>query len=213
LNIFIENLENKEINAEQAILEAAEKLFLEKGFAMTSTTEIAKEAGCNQSMVHYYYRTKDKLFDAIFEKKANLILSSVMKNRDRDIPFDEKIRSIVEAHFDLLRANPKLPFLLFNELTTNPGRLKLIVEKVQSIKGMVLPQFQKELDEEFKKGSIKKITLLDFILLLVSLNVIPFIARPIIKAIAEMSDDVFEELLEKRKKENVRIILKSLEPV
>lgn len=213
MNIFIENLENKEINAEQAILEAAEKLFLEKGFAMTSTTEIAKEAGCNQSMVHYYYRTKDKLFDAIFEKKANLILSSVMKNRDRDIPFDEKIRSIVEAHFDLLRANPKLPFLLFNELTTNPGRLKLIVEKVQSIKGMVLPQFQKELDEEFKKGSIKKITLLDFILLLVSLNVIPFIARPIIKAIAEMSDDVFEELLEKRKKENVRIILKSLEPV
>ncbi len=204
--------ENKVINAEQAILEAAEKLFLEKGFAMTSTTEIAKEAGCNQSMVHYYFRTKDKLFDAIFEKKANLILSSVMKNRDKEISFNEKIKSIVEAHFDLLRDNPKLPFLLFNELTTNPERLKLIVEKIQNIKGMVLPQFQKELDEEFKKGNIRKITLMDFILLLISLNVIPFIAKPIIKAIAEMSDDEFEELIEIRKKENVRIILKSLEP-
>jgi len=205
--------ENKVINAEQAILEAAEKLFLEKGFAMTSTTEIAKEAGCNQSMVHYYFRTKDKLFDAIFEKKANLILSSVMKNRDKEISFNEKIKSIVEAHFDLLRDNQKLPFLWFNELTTNPERLKLIVEKIQNIKGMVLPQFQKELDEEFKKGNIRKITMMDFILLLISLNVIPFIAKPIIKAIAEMSDDEFEELIEVRKKENVRIILKSLEPI
>jgi len=204
-------LENHEINAEQSILEAAEKLFLEKGFALTSTTEIAKEAGCNQSMVHYYFRTKDKLFDAIFEKKANLILSSVLKSRGKDIPFDEKIKSIVESHFELLRANPKLPFLLFNELTTNPEKLKLLVGKIQNIKGMVLPQFQKELDEEFKKGNIRKISLMDFIILLVSLNVIPFIAKPIIKAITEMDDDEFERLIEERKKENVRIILKSLE--
>ncbi|MFH1050253.1 MAG: TetR/AcrR family transcriptional regulator [bacterium] len=211
MNIVIDMQENRELNAEQAILEAAEKLFLEKGFAMTSTTEIAKVAGCNQSMVHYYFRTKDKLFDAIFEKKANLILSSVMKNRDKEISFNDKIKSIVESHFDLIRANSKLPFLLFNELTTNPDRLKLIVEKIQNIKGKVLPQFQKELDEEFNKGNIRKITMMDFILLLVSLNVIPFIAKPIIKAIAEMSDDEFETFIEHRKEEHVRIILKSLE--
>ena len=52
-----------------SISKAAEKLFLEKGFASTSTTEIAKEAGCNQALVHYYYRKKDLLFTAIFEKK------------------------------------------------------------------------------------------------------------------------------------------------
>ena len=39
---------------EQTILEVAERLFLEKGFALTSTTEIAKEVGCNQALVHYY---------------------------------------------------------------------------------------------------------------------------------------------------------------
>jgi len=205
--------EYKEINAEQAILEAAEKLFLEKGFAMTSTTEIAKEAGCNQSMVHYYYRTKVKLFEAIFEKKANLILSSLLKSWGENVSFNEKIKSLVESHFDLLRANPKLPFLFFNELTTNPARLKVIVEKIHNIKGMVFPQLEKELEDEFKKGIIRKTAPIDLILLLVSLNVIPFVARPIIQAIAELNDDEFEKLIEIRKKENVRIILKSLEPV
>jgi TetR/AcrR family transcriptional regulator len=62
--------QTQENTFEQAILEAAEKLFLEKGFAMTSTTEIAREAGCNQALVHYYFRTKAKLFDSVFEKKA-----------------------------------------------------------------------------------------------------------------------------------------------
>ena len=56
---------------ESIILETAERLFLEKGFAMTSTTEIAKEVGCNQALVHYYYRTKENLFNVIFEQKFN----------------------------------------------------------------------------------------------------------------------------------------------
>ena len=58
-----------EQSLEQTILEVAERLFLEKGFAMTSTTEIAKEVGCNQALVHYYFRTKDNLFNVIFEQK------------------------------------------------------------------------------------------------------------------------------------------------
>jgi len=64
----------QDIPMEQLIVETAERLFLEKGFAMTSTTEIAKEIGCNQALVHYYFRTKAKLFEAIFEKKIKLFI-------------------------------------------------------------------------------------------------------------------------------------------
>ena len=60
---------NIELSTEQLILKVAERLFLEKGFAMTSTTEIAKEVGCNQALIHYYFRTKDNLFNVIFENK------------------------------------------------------------------------------------------------------------------------------------------------
>ena len=62
---------------EQAILRAAERLFLDKGFALTSTTEIAREAGCNQALVHYYFRTKENLFEKIFEQKIRMLISNI----------------------------------------------------------------------------------------------------------------------------------------
>ena len=120
----------KDSNTEQLIIETAERLFLEKGFAMTTTTEIAKEVGCNQALVHYYYRTKDKLFDAIFEKKIKMFISTLLQIGDDNIPFEEKLKRKIEAHFDMIKANPKIPFLFFNELTTNPKRIDNLKDKI-----------------------------------------------------------------------------------
>ncbi|ROL61434.1 TetR/AcrR family transcriptional regulator [Bacteroidetes/Chlorobi group bacterium ChocPot_Mid] len=204
-------IEKVDKNFEKAILDAAEKLFLEKGFSMTSTIEIAKEAGCNQSMVHYYFRTKDKLFDAIFENKANLIINTIISNWNSEIPIKENLKNAIEAHFEILRENPKIPFLIFNELTTNPERLKKIVDKIQNIKELFFPKFVNDLKKAIESGEIRKTEPIDFIVLLVSLNVIPFVAKPLIQSIAMMNDKEFEEFIKVRKQENVRIILKSLE--
>ncbi|MDR1115915.1 MAG: TetR/AcrR family transcriptional regulator, partial [Tannerella sp.] len=82
----------------RAILEAAEHEFLEKGFEATKTTKIASLAGVTHAMLHYYYRTKENLFDMIFEKKARLLKESLFSAFDRqDLPFCEKIRVGMEA--------------------------------------------------------------------------------------------------------------------
>ena len=65
-----------ELSMEQAILETAENMFLNKGFAATSTTQIAREVGCNQALVHYYFRTKENLFNVIFEQKFKLFFQN-----------------------------------------------------------------------------------------------------------------------------------------
>jgi TetR/AcrR family transcriptional regulator len=109
-----------EISTEQVILNAAEQLFLEKGFALTSTVEITKKAQCNQALVHYYYRSKERLFQAVFKKRVILFLSSFLQISKENIPFEEKLKRTIELHFDMLRENPRLPFLLFNGLSTNP---------------------------------------------------------------------------------------------
>jgi TetR/AcrR family transcriptional regulator len=199
-------------NYEQAILEAAEKLFLEKGFALTSTTEIAKAVGCNQALVHYYYRTKDKLFDAIFEKKVQLFVTNLLKIGDENIPFEEKLKRKIESHFDMIRANPKLPFLLINELTTNPKRLESIKEKFSGLPKAALAQMERELKSEIEKGTIRPIETIDLLLTILALNVTLFFASPIIKAIGEISDEDFDKLVERRKQENVHTIIKSLMP-
>jgi AcrR family transcriptional regulator len=200
------------VTTEQAILEAAEQLFLDKGFAMTSTTEIARTVGCNQALVHYYFRTKERLFEAIFEAKLRLFASTFLQIGGENIPFEEKLRRKVEAHFDILRANRRLPFLLFNEFTTNPQRLVSLKEKLVAAPRAVFQQLDTELKAEIRKGTVRPMEVIDLVLTLVSLNVILFVASPILKTLLNVSDKEFERIVDRRKQENVKIILNSLRP-
>jgi len=203
--------ENKNTNLEQAILEVAERLFLEKGFAMTSTTEIAKEAGCNQGLVHYYYRTKEKLFEEVFSKKAELFFSAFMNVENEELPFRGNLRRVIEVHFDMLMKNPRLPFLLINEFTTNPGRVLSVKEKIKNLPESVLAKMEKELKEEIRCGRIREIELVDLMLMIISLNGGLFIAKPIMGAIMGMGEEEWERLAKRRRDENVRIILQAVE--
>ncbi len=117
-------------NMEEAILNAAKKLFLEKGFRGTSTTEIAKEVGCNQALVHYYFRTKDRLFEAIFNKKIKFFIEALLKVDSEDLPYEEKLAKKIESHFEAIREDPRLPLFFFNELSTNPTRIHEMRERL-----------------------------------------------------------------------------------
>jgi len=202
----------KDQTTEQAILETAEKLFLEKGFALTSTTEIARVAGCNQALVHYYFRTKDRLFDAIFEKSATVFISAFLDKMDDNIPFEEKIRKKIETHFDILRANPKLPFLFFNELNTNPGRLSLLKDKTGGMYKPLFSAIDEELKVEIEKGSVRPMTAMDLMLTILSLNLALFMSGPVLQAITGLTGTEFQKLIENRRREHVTVILKSLRP-
>jgi len=201
-----------EQNTEQAILRAATKLFLEKGFASTSTTEIAKEVGCNQALVHYYFRTKDRLFNAIFENKMKFFLSSLLQVSHEDLPFEDKLARKIETHFDAIMEDPKLPFLFFNELNTNTKRLETLKSMLGELPQTVISQLQNELQAEIDKGNVRQMSIFDLLMTIISLNIIVFIGEPIFKTITKISDEEYQKLIERRKKENVHIILKSLKP-
>ena len=199
-------------NTEQMILETAEKLFLMKGFAMTSTVEIAREAGCNQALVHYYYRSKEKLFETIFEKKVKIFISTFFSEHDANLSFEEKLANKIEAHFDILYANPQMPFLILNEVITNPKRLESLKDKIKPFAMTVLMPFQRDLDMEIAKGNIRQTNLIDLLLSILALNVVMFLTKPVIKNIGEIDEEEFNQILIRRKHENVRIILSSLKP-
>jgi len=202
---------NKE-NMEEAILNAARKLFLEKGFKGTSTTEIAREVGCNQALVHYYFRTKDRLFEAIFKNKIKFFLAALLKVDNDELPYEEKLARKIESHFEAIRENPKLPLFFFNELSANPKRMKEMRESLGELPQMALRQMETELNEEIKKGNVRKMTIYDLLMTIVSLNIIGFLGEPIFKTITGLNDEQYQQLLERRKKENVHIILSSIKP-
>ena len=201
-----------DLTKEQKIMQAAERLFLEKGFALTSTGEIAKDAGCNQALVHYYFRTKDRLFETIFQKKITVFITDFMQIGGKRIPFEEKLRRKIEAHFDMLDANRQLPFLFLNELITNPARIASVKENFGVLPAKVYRQFSEELEKEIAKGTVRNISPLDIVLSVFSLNIVVFLMLPVFREVFGMDETAFRELADRRKKENVAMVLASLRP-
>lgn len=201
-----------EPSTEQNILAAAERLFLDRGYSLVSTTDIAREAGCNQALIHYYYRTKDRLFEAIFEKKATRFFSVILDFEKRGESFEETVRRIVDIHFRMLLEEPKLPFLLFNELSINPGRIAVIRDRLGGLAEKTLERFQARLSAEIYAGRVRQVSLIDIILNIVSLNVALFLAHPVLVSAFGMTEEEYAILAEKRQKENADFILKGLRP-
>ncbi|MBV5284213.1 MAG: TetR/AcrR family transcriptional regulator [Paludibacter sp.] len=202
-----------DLSMEQTILEVAEKLFLEKGFTSTSTTEIARVAGCNQALVHYYFRTKDNLFNTIFEKKFRMLFEHLYASQNfGNISFSEKVRHAVESHFDLLTNNPKLPLLVATELSRLPENLKNLRNKLQAVPFELFTRLNNELQQEIDEGRARKIELIDIIITMVTLNAGLFMLLPIANGILQLDEEHTKELLAHRRNENVQVILNYIKP-
>ena len=203
---------NEDQSMEQRILEAAERLFLQKGFSMTSTTEIAKEAGCNQALVHYYFRTKDNLFETIFTKKFEDFFSGLDFIDEPGAPFETTLRRLVEAQFELVRRNPQLPFLVINELTTNPSRIESLKQRVGGLVEGMHSRLGAMLEAAIAAGRIRPVGMIDVLFDLLSLNVAVFLAAPIVKPVLGLDDAGYEAIIEARKREIVELIVRGLAP-
>ena len=103
-------------------MKAAEELFLQNGFDATSTTDIAKSAGCTQALIHYYYRTKENLFQQIFTQKFQLLISHIHEKNNQVNDLELALRNFVDSYFDTLSKNRQIPFFLIKELIMNEER-------------------------------------------------------------------------------------------
>lgn len=202
-----------EQSTEKIILEVAERLFLEKGFAMTSTTEIAKEVGCNQALVHYYFRTKDNLFNTIFEQKFKDFFQWIFEIKGTEkLEFLDKLKLIIESHFDLLMNNPKMPGLILNELSRKPDQISMLKDKLETIPVKLFSELNEELQTAIAQGKVRKIDLIDLIVSMITMNVAIFVMMPVVENILSLDETKKKFMILHRRAENVDFILKSLRP-
>ncbi|MEI8270994.1 MAG: TetR/AcrR family transcriptional regulator [Paludibacter sp.] len=196
---------------EIVILETAERLFLEKGFAMTSTTEIAKEIGCNQALIHYYYRTKENLFNIIFEKKFKQFFQNIfiLENLDQ-LAFLDKLKHIIEAHFDMVRQNPRIPLLIVTEFSRNPEMVATLKEKLQGVVTSLFESLNTDLQAEIAAGRVRQITIIDLIFTVISINISLFLLLPVAAEIMTMDEKQKEFVINRRRDEHVKLILNGI---
>lgn len=198
------------ISLEQQILEAAEELFLDKGFSMTSTTEIAKKAGCNQALIHYYFRTKENLFLKLFESKFIQFIASINPVLFEGLRFEDKLKAIIDSHITMIARNPKIPFLLLNEVTINPERFKKIIEDIKAMVIPVIMTLSADLLSEERVGNIRKVDPFHLLFSIISMDVFMFVARPLLEQIREFEDIEFKEFIEERKTQIFDLVWNSI---
>lgn len=203
-------MKNEETNTELAILKAAEELFLEQGFEQTTTKQIAQRAGCNQALLHYYYRTKDNLFVQIFEEKVKFIATHFLDINSTAQTLEERISQMVEVHFELFRKNPRLVPFLLKEVLSDPVRVAPILDKIKQYMVKIFAKIDEALHEEIEKGAARPVSTLNVILTLVSLDMAPFIIAPVLQRVLDLTDEQLDEQLDKRKPEVVEILLRQI---
>jgi AcrR family transcriptional regulator len=196
---------------EQTILEVAEKLFLEKGFEATSTTQIAKVVGCNQALIHYYFRTKDNLFNTIFEQKFRFFFQQLFDIEGvKSMGFEDKIRHIIISHFSLLEDNPQIPLLIIRELSRKPEQVAVLRDKLRELPEKLFVALNNDLQEEIKAGRIRPVSLIDIMIPAISMNVALFVMMPVVEQVMQMNEQQKKNLINHRRNANVDFILQSI---
>ncbi len=196
---------------EQAILVAAEQEFLTKGFDGARTTSIAAAAGVTHAMLHYYFRTKENLFDRVLDAKIQLMGQSVLKAfGDSGLPLAERLRNGIVSHFDFIVANPDMPRFIVNEVFSRPDRYESMRIRIREITDTLLRDLQRDLDESAARGETEPMDVRMLMLDIISLNVFTFIAYPIIEPILGDFTNDRERFFEQRKAEIIEVITRRL---
>jgi AcrR family transcriptional regulator len=202
-----EKPENLEPDTEKKILEAAGKVFMLKGRLGTSMQDIADEAGINRTLLHYYFRNKEKLFDTIFEKVLASSFPSLMVAFTSERPFMEKIHLFVNTWTDLLKENPYLPVFVIQEITLNPERLAGFIRRVGLDPDVAMQSIQKNL-ESYGLGDMDPRHLVANLLGTV---LFPYIGRPLFQLFAFKGDrQAYERFLDDRREQIPRFFKRAL---
>ncbi len=198
----------KDRQTEEKIFESATEVFLERGMDGARMRDIADHAGINKALLHYYYRTKDHLFNAVFENIAGRILKKFSPVLDPSLSLDDKIRFFYREHINFLQENPRLPGFFLNEINRNPERVKKLISgfDLNNLWLLIYTQHKKELDEYKIDASMMPQVMSS----IVALSIFPFAARGIFEAIFEKQGMSFNRYLEERKEFAADFVINAL---
>ena len=208
--------ETVKTDTESRILQAAEEEFLLKGLEGARKTAIEERSGVTHAMLHYYFRTKNMLFERIIEEKmrnAGNIMQAVFVLGD--MPLMERVKRGVEQHFDFIAANPNLPRFVIQEIYSHPERHEIMRSQVLTITKDWLCDLQRHIDESAATKATEWIDARMLLLDIVSLNLFAFIGYPFVSLMFDGLVTDKKVFFEKRKAENVELImrrLKKMEP-
>lgn len=197
---------------EARIIEAAKRVFVRKGYEATKMGDVASEVGISRTAMHYYFRTKEMLFDAIFGQLMDALLPNIRLIVDEPTTCLEKIPKIVEQYMAMIQANQLFPIFIVNEFNRDPEHLyRTILKDPERIEPLL--RMKKQLREEMDRGMLKKMPLIYTASTLLGLIVFPMLLRnPLTSVFMDGDPRKFEAFLTERKTFIIETMIRILTP-
>jgi len=201
------SMTDKSRGTEETILKVAREVFMQHGYDGTSMQMIADAAGINKSLLHYYYRSKDKLFAHIFSNVFRQFVPHLGEIFLSELPLEQKIRAFTERYIDVFIENPLIPIFVMQELSKNPQHLADLIREA----GLNPEIVKNKMSETLEKEDVRLKDPRQFLVNLLGLCIFPFAARPLIQRMLFESDEgAYDAFLQQRKKEVAEFIINAI---
>lgn len=197
-------------STEQKIFDAAHEVFTQKGMDGAKMQEIADRAGINKALLHYYYRTKEKLYEAVARAIIGKAIPAIRQIIESDLALEDKIRQFIGTYIGIISRNPFIPLFIISEINKHPERF------IDSMIPKELPKpdaFFRQVEAEIAAGRIRPVKPQHLIVNVISMCVFPFVGKPMMRILLGMSTGEMKSFLEERKEEVTSFVLASLRPL
>jgi len=193
---------------EQLILTSAREIFIKKGYAGARMQEIADHAGINKALLHYYYRSKEQLFQTILVSSFEMFAPVINKLFVEGKNLKDIITRFVDFYIDFLNEHPYLPAFMIHELTQHADK---IPQMVKQLKEKPDPKrFLQMITDEVTAGKIKPVKPLHLLVNIISLCVFPLVGRPMIQSMLGVNDKEYKQFTADRKEQVASFILNAI---
>jgi len=208
---------DRDRDTEQRILDAARVVFVRRGTAGARMQEISQEAGVNQALLHYYFRSKDRLAEAVFRQVAGRIFPTVFEILGSEASIEDKVERFVSLYIESLSRSPFLPAYILSELHHHPERARQLFTAAagadpSQFATPLLAKLAEQIEARVRAGTLRRIAPEQFAINLISLCIFPFAARPLFQVAFSLDDDAFARFLEQRKRDLPQFFLNALRP-
>src|SRR5581483_10332386 len=208
----------RDSDTERAILDAAHAVFVRRGTAGARMQEIAKEAGVNQALLHYYFRSKEALARAAFERAATQLMPAVIQVVASERPLEEKVEQVIALELEHLSRAPYLPGYITGEVTHHHERARQLIAAMtheltpDDIRPRMFGPLSRQFAQRVAAGRMRPIAADSFLVNLMSLCIFPFAGQHMLQAMLGLDADGFRQFIARRRDELPQFFLGALRP-
>jgi TetR/AcrR family transcriptional regulator len=200
-------MKQKDHDQERRIMEAAKQVFHKRGYFGARMQDIADEAGINKAMLHYYFRNKDNIFEAVFQEAIGKVFGRIMSSFAINGSMQEKLVAFADSYIDLLISEPYIPAFVIHEINHNPERIKTFLSETINVDPKILVNM---INNDIDQGKIRNIDPIQIILTMISSAIFPFIGKPILMELFKINENEFINLMQERKRIIPEIIMSGI---